>query len=403
MFSLRTVVVTLLSLLVMAPFTLSAAVIDNLYRVEQPQAEEESRDEALRKAAEVMFTRIGGEKLDAGSGPVAGALNDPRELVRRVSGRDGTLVVEFEPAAVRSVMVQGGLPMLGRSRPGILVWAVEAQTLGDELLGAGSAWGERLRTAASYRGVALNFPLGDLEDRGRVSEAIVRQGQRDELLEASERYSSEGVLAIAFTANGANTRAQWHLWLNDQAYSGRATGDDPAAAADQIMREVAAAGFEQYAIPAVADDDLSRWTLVVQDINSIADYASLQGMLRQLGGQSTPQMLAVDTDQVTIRVDFPGDESQLERMLRLDQRLVRIPAPEPEPIEPEPILLPDPAEPLTEVDPATMHPDESATATGDPERAVADIPTQAQPEPESAAVIPDPAEPDPNTLYYRWR
>ncbi|QJD57516.1 DUF2066 domain-containing protein [Pseudomonas sp. gcc21] len=400
MFSLRTVVVSLLSLVLWTPFNLSAAVLEGLYRVNQPQAEDASRDETLRQAAEVMFTRVGGANVNLDSGPVANALSDPRDLVRRISGRDGSLLVEFEPSAVRRVMVSGGLPMLGRSRPGMLVWAVEARTLGDELIGAGSTWGDRLKTAAAYRGVALSFPMGDLEDRGMVTEEVVRQGNREDLLEASERYSSEGVLAVAFTANGESTRADWHMWLNDRAYSGRVSEDDPAAAADQIMREVAAAAFEQYAVPAVSEEELTRWTLVVQDINSVNDYASLQGMLQQLGGQSTPQMLSVDTDVVTVRIDFPGSESQLERMLSLDQRLVRIPAPEPEPVEQGPILLPEPAPQPTPALGATDQSGETGP-TDDPLNADAD--TLTEPEQAPVNVLPEPVEPDPHTLYYRWR
>ncbi|WP_178114817.1 DUF2066 domain-containing protein [Pseudomonas saliphila] len=402
MFSLRIIVVTLLSLVVMAPLTLSAAVLQGLYRVEQPEAEDASQDETLSEAAQVMFMRVGGARINTKSGPVADALNEPRELVRRISRREGSMVVEFEPAAVRQVMVRGGMPMLGRSRPGMLVWAVEARTLGDELIGAGSTWGELLQTAAAYRGVALSYPMGDLEDRSRVTEEIVRQGNRGDLLEASERYASEGVLAIAFTANGESTRADWHMWLNDKGYSGKASGDDPAVAADQVMREVAAAAFEQYAVPAVAADELARWTLVVQDVNSIEDYASLQAMLQQLGGQSTPQMLSVDTDKVTVRVDFPGSESQLERMLSLDQRLVRIPAPEPEPVDQGPILLPVPVEQQRSMDAITDEQDNSiATSMDDSHSTTNDRLMESEQAPVN--VIPEPVEPDPNTLYYRWR
>ena len=405
MFSLRTVLATLLSLAVLAPFTLSAAVIDGLFRVEQPQEEGVSRDETLRQAAEAVFARVGGAKLNMKSGVVGDALKDPRDLVRRITGRDGVMVVEFEPSAVRSVMVRGGLPMLGRSRPGMLVWAVEARTLGDELIGAGSTWGDHLKTAAGYRGVALSFPMGDLEDRGRVNEETVRGGKREELLEASERYASEGVLAIAFTVNGENTRADWNMWLNDQVYSGRSTGDAPETVVDQIMKEVAAAAFEQYAVPAVAADDLTRLTLVVKDVNSVDDYARLQSMLQQLGGQSTPQMLSVDMDKVTVRVDFPGSESQLERMLGLDQRLVRIPAPEPEPIEQEPVVLPDPVD---QASAETAPMDEQGVPDVNEARSSETGPADAGGEstdeyPAPETVPPEPVEPDPNTLYYRWR
>lgn len=205
MFSLRPVVFALLSVMALLPLSLSAAVLEGLYRVEHPQLEEESREEALRRAAEVMLRRIAGDDVNMSRGPVAEALKDPRTLMRRIGGAEGGQVnVEFEPAVLRELMASAGQPMLGRNRPGVLVWAVEARTLGDELIGQGTAKGEVLKAAAAYRGVALTFPMGDLEDRSSISESDVRERQRSTLIEASQRYEAEGTLALSSMMRASN-------------------------------------------------------------------------------------------------------------------------------------------------------------------------------------------------------
>ncbi len=381
MFSLRPVVFALLSVMALLPLSLSAAVLEGLYRVEHPQLEEESREEALRRAAEVMLRRIAGDEVNMSRGPVAEALKDPRTLMRRIGGAEGGQVnVEFEPATLRELMASAGQPMLGRNRPAVLVWAVEARTLGDELIGQGTAKGEVLRTAAAYRGVALTFPMGDLEDRTSISEADVRERQRSTLIEASQRYEAEGTLALSFDDEDEQSRLTWSFWLLDQEHTGRASGTDPQAAADEMMRAIADVVFKQYAVPVVASSELTRWTLIVQDVNSLDDYALLQRMLQQLGSQSVPNLLAVDADRVTIELDYPGSEAQLERMLMLGQRLVRVEEPQLAiPESSEPILLPEPM------------------LGADGQWVMGELPEGAAP------VIPVAPEPDPSTLYYRWR
>jgi len=259
----------------------------------------------------------------------------------------------------------------------VIVWGVEAQTLGDELIGQAGAMGEALRVAAAHRGVALAFPLGDLEDRALISEAEIRGRERDALVKASERYAAEGTLALA-VEQGDQTRIQWSFWLNEGEQSGRIAEADPAAAADALMRAVAAAVFAQYAVPVVASDQLTTWQLVVQDINAVEDYAHLQRLLMQLGTQSTPELLSVEGDSVRVQVAYPGDEDQLERMLSLGQRLVRMPPP-----APEPAAAPQPA-PVE-----AIGLDENGFLVEDTDTAV-----------EQTAALP---EPDPYTLYYRWR
>ncbi|HDZ56242.1 MAG TPA: DUF2066 domain-containing protein [Pseudomonas xinjiangensis] len=387
MFSLRPVVFFCLCVLVVAPLQLSAAVLESLYRVEQPQLEDEPRDETLRKATQVMFKRIAGEEVDFTKGPLAEALKDPRSLMRRIGGEDGVVDVQFEPSALRELMASAQLSMLGRNRPGVLVWAVEPQMLGDELLNQGGANAELLRAAAAHRAVALSFPLGDLEDRSRISEAEIREQDRASLLQASERYSAEGTLAVVLASQGEQAQITWTFWLNDEEYSGRIAESEPAAAVDALMRAVAAAVFGQYAVPAVSNDQLSSYKLIVQDVNSAEDYALLQRMLQQLGSQSVPQVLAVDADRVTVRLNFPGDEAQLERMLKLDRRLVRTSAPEMTVAEQAPVLLPVPDQP------SAPHEADAGNMAADP---ISEAPTAPQ-------VIPVAVEPDPGTLYYRWR
>ena len=375
-----------------------AAVVEGFYRVELPQSEDRSREDVIREGAEVMLTRLAGERVERGSGPVSDALDEPRSLMRRIANTEqGTVAMEFEPALLRELLARAGLPMLGRNRPGVLVWAVQEQPLGDELVGQGSEWAELLRRAAEHRAVPVSFPLGDLEDRGRVSEAAIRERDDDALAGASERYAPEGVLAVGASTDGDETELDWSFWLNQREYSGEASAEDAAAAADTMMKAVAAAIFEQYAVSA-SSGELTGWTIVVNEVDTLEEFAGIQRMIQQLGANSSPQLLSVAGDQVTFRLAFPDDEAQLERMLALDHRMQRT---EPPVIDPSSDAQPGVDEALAEPVPAEAEPVQAAAETEPSQQDVAPKPLEAT-EPASADVDTA-AEPDPNTLYYRWR
>lgn len=377
-----------------------AAVLENLYQVQLTQEEGQSRNDALRAATVLMLQRLAGNDLDLQREPVAKALETPQELMSRIGTADeDQLRIQFEPAAVSRVLTQAGQAQLGPNRPGIVLWAVEAGELGDRPLSPASSQALQLKQAAQHRGVALSFPLGDLQDMSLLSEQDIRQAEREKLLEASERYPVEGTLALVVSGAEDNTELQWNLWLNEQHASGRASGT-VMQASDQLMQELASQVFSQYAIPAAAAGEHTEWQLQVDGVDGVAAYSGLMGMLRRLGTQQQPQILEIAGDRVVLKVSFPGTEQQLERMLDLDMRLQRVPEPVLEPeLPPEPVMVPGPGEDLASDSTAS-----SDAAAGEPVaggKAVAEPETPLQePELDMPAV---PAVPELPTLYFRWR
>ncbi|MEZ2744470.1 DUF2066 domain-containing protein [Halopseudomonas bauzanensis] len=397
----------LLCIAALASFSLSAAVLDDLYRVQVTQAEDQSRDDALRAATRVMLQRLVGNEVELQRGPLAAALKSPPDVMRRIgTAEGGKLHIEFEPEALNRLVRDAGLPALGRNRPGIVLWAVEAGELGDRTLSPVSASALILKEAAAHRGVALSFPLGDLQDMSQVDEQLIRQASRDELLAASERYPAEGTVALTVSGSADQSVLDWTLWLNDQSDSGRITGTAEAAA-DKLMVAIASAVFAQYATPAGAADGASGWRLHVEGINSVADYAGLLRSVNQLGSQA-PQLIAIEGDKVQLQVSFAGSEAQLERLLNLDMRLQRMPEPV---VEPEP--EPEPALSGTEQDDASADlfpiPADSTAPALDPNaESMPDLANDpsgeslATPEPQQVVPTAPPAPALP-TLYFRWR
>lgn len=391
----------LLGTAILASAHVPAAVVNNLYQVQLTPGEGQSRDEAMREATVVMLQRLAGGDADLGREPIASALKAPQELMSRIGTSEaGQLRIQFDADALARLLKQSGQPLLGPNRPGVLLWGIEASELGDRPLSPVSPQALLLKQAAEHRGVALSFPLADLQDMSLVNEQVIRDASAGELRQASERYPAEGTLALVVSGTEDSTELRWNLWLNDQHASGSISGSAPQAA-DELMQTLAGRVFAQYAIPAAAAGEHSQWRLQVEGVDGVAAYSGLMGMLRRLGTQQQPQMLEIDGSRVLLQLSFPGTEEQLERLLGLDMRLQRIAEPvvEPEPVA-DPELVADaevePVEPLGALEPL-------AAAVTDIE--AANEPAGAEQKPVQAEPVQPalPVEPRLPTLYFRWR
>ncbi len=388
----------LFTLLFALPLLSRAAVLEALYEVEVPPAEGAQQSVQLDTATRVMLQRLAGSQVDLDKGPLAAVMAEPSKVTRRIGALDeaGGMRVEFDPLLLRDALSKADVPMLGRNRPGILVWAVESTTLGDDFLLPGSEMGQALRAAANYRGVSLMQPLADLQDRTSVSEADVLKADQAVLQEAAERYAAEGMLALQVNQQDAVWALQWTFWLNDEQETGKAQSDNPQEAADQLMQALAGAVFTQYAVTSVPGDQITGWRLHITGVKGLDQFSRLQRMLQQMGTQSVPQLVSMRGEEVIFSFDFPGDEAQLQRMLMLDQRLVPVEAPsEPAP----PVVTQGPADTVVdsavENAPAAVSAEDTAAAEQETLSSAADTP------PPSA--LPTAPQDDRKSLYYRWR
>lgn len=399
MYQVRNTIILLLLVLVMTPAALQAAVLEDFYQVEMPAREEQDRGQALREAFELMIARQAGtEAVDREA--VQAAAQDPQAFMRRIAGTEaGGVRIDFEPAAIRGLLNDAGLPMLGPNRPTVMLWALEESAMGHELLSQSSDWASVLNAAAQRRAVALSLPLADLEDRALVDVQNIQQAEGDALKQASQRYDASAVLALTIAETPDTSVLDWSWWLNEQSQNGRITAESPASAADQLMLEVADLVFGQYAVSPSNSTGTSRWEVVVEGINTLNEFAGLQRTLQQLGSKEVPKVLSVKGDQVRLTLNFAGSESQLERLLALDQRLRRMPAPEPEP-EPEPEAQSDQSAAIT-TDQQKPSAVEGAADAGPVEPEPMD---QVEGEPALDAQ-PDMAAPEPvtNVMFFRWR
>lgn len=145
--------------------------------------------------AEVL-SRVSGLAHVPRNARVREALDRPEAYYSRfVFLANGELRIHFAPGAILKLMDEARLPVWSASRPHATVWLMVEQGGVRRIVDGEHPLAAALTVRARQRGLALNLPLMDLEDRMRVRPAVVRGRLYSRLDEASRRYGADVILA----------------------------------------------------------------------------------------------------------------------------------------------------------------------------------------------------------------
>jgi hypothetical protein len=298
-----------LSLLSLPSF---AATQGNLYQVHEPVASQtpDERSAGLTRALQTLVLRLTGDPKSTQSSALAGYFKDPQQLISQYGYENGpplALVVDFDPASVDKALRQAGLPVWGASRPTLVAWWLNQSSQGSTLVGDNQDSAAPLNRAAQRRGLPLRLPLADLGEQGVGTVQNITAAQPDALRAASERYSADGLLAVAAKEDAGKWQAQWRLWLGDRSEQGQAQGDNPDALADAVMLAVS----ERLATRFVATPGASSaLTLQVQGA-TLERYAELQRLLEPMNAK----LLMARGDTLVYRVNANPDQLRAQLAL----------------------------------------------------------------------------------------
>lgn len=221
-----------LSLLSLSVF---AEPLSGLYQVREPVASQQPavRDQALQRALDTLLVRLTGDPEVLQNPSLAAVRQDPQQLILKYGYEGQALVVDFDPASIRSQLQQAGLPLWGANRPSLLVWWLNESAGSTQLVGDGLEGAQPLRDAAEYRGVPLYLPMADLDEQLAVTPESLA-GAAD-LGELSGRYGANAMLAVHARQEGGKWVAQWRLSADGRQEEGGAEATDSVALADAVM------------------------------------------------------------------------------------------------------------------------------------------------------------------------
>lgn len=312
--------------------------VEWLYDVETPVASSApaDRNAAARQALGRMLTRLTGLRELPRSDPVIEALNAPERYYQRYrfvfDEGEPHLAVSFAPQAIRDLVSRAALPVWGADRPVALAWIAVAADVGwpdspAPVAGRSVPPGQRtvlasgsdhplavgLERRARKRGIEVQLPLMDLEDRARVSPAALWSRYAYTIREASARYQPDYLLLGRVRRDaGGIWRADWELWLEGREFAFNANTPDAAAAvgvavdaaADELARRFAVRGGQAHPVQ-----------LQVAGANSVGEYAKLLRHLENLAFVDRVDVVEATSEAFTLLLATRSPRDQLINLL----------------------------------------------------------------------------------------
>ena len=296
----------------------SAVPLHDLYRVREPVSSQQTgdREEAMRKAFDTLVLRLTGSS-DMDGGALAELRKDPQQLVSRYAYEGDALVVSFDQSTTERALRTAGLSLWGADRPSILTWWLNESPGGTQLVGDAQQGAADLQAAAQHRGLPLRLPLADLSEQLAATADAVTAEQPRALLDVSERYDTDGLLAVLAKQSADAFEADWRFWSGDKQTQGKVSGNSLAAVADKIMLAVSTFLAPQYRVAPGATTEI---TLEVRGAN-VSRFAELDRLLEPFAAR----LRRVDSDRLVYRLS--ASPEQLRAQLAL-ARLQEVPADE---------------------------------------------------------------------------
>lgn len=317
----------------------NAAEVNSLYQAQAPVS---SRDEAERTALaspllrQVMLKVVGNEALlDATD--LSSALSQANSFVQQyeyqrtnILNYDLTqpdelaLKLQFDANAVNQVIQQLQLPIWGKNRPDIVVWAsVEAgdasEVVGLETDGLGVI--QPLSAAADARGLPVLLPLMDLEDQAAVKASDINDSNQNKLASASARYQADIILTVLIQQQGDATTVRWQA--NGQGMTESWQTEGPLKEAlTQGVGKLADKLALRYTQQVETGQPQQRLKLRISNVMNFADYNRLMQFLEQLELITDIQVANLGEQELDLTIAFQGSETVLQRMLSVGSLLL---------------------------------------------------------------------------------
>ncbi len=308
----------------------NAVDVEGLYTVDVAlETGAGGRDQAYQEALAEVLVRITGRESARSDADMLGLFPTPaRYVMQYARGAQDRLIVTLDGDAIGELLRRAGHPVWESDRPLTLVWLAVEWAPGDrELIGAAEpgrrAFGqqeerrEQVRAqvvdAAARRGIPVQLPALDGEDRDAVTVRDVWGGFDQALLAASRRYQTASVLIGKIRSDNA-TRNQWTYYFGnrDLSWSGPA---------DQVIARLADSLAEQFAVS--GSDRPELLTLTISGVETVRAFGEIS---RLLAGTSVIERVHIDRvagPEIRYRLEVRGGPERLAAALEFSGVLQR--------------------------------------------------------------------------------
>ncbi len=311
-----------------------ADVVQKLYEASLPlESRQTELSQALvREGLRQVFVRVSGQTSIDTNAVIAEALANPQPFLSQYNFRRQfsdseqvklKLEMSFSPRQVNATLQSADLPVWSANRPSVLVWAMVDTLEGRRLLSAEepSAVLDALQAEAYRRGLALQFPLLDLEDRSNLSVDALWMMVESEVRRASERYRPSYILmGKATELSSGSWLASWAVLEGELSQRLDAQGFDPREMLAPAIDLLADSQARQYALAGTAFQEKGN-LIEVEGLPNFRDYAQMLVYLESLAVVQHANVVWAKGDRMVLDLVLKDSFSKAQRFLLLDGRL----------------------------------------------------------------------------------
>jgi len=240
-----------------------------------------------------------------------------------------TLWARFNAQAMDDIVARSGLPAWSRQRPPVLTWIALREAAGVELYNLEDPGGlaQAIRHSAWRRGLPLEFPLLDLEDRSKLSATDAWSLDIRKIRDASRRYSAGGIFVARIEqGQGDLWTARWSLLIGEDAEQWSSQGTSMEAvvafgintATDRIARREALTSTQA---------DGTQVQVRISSLRNLSDYARTLKYLQSFEQVTQLALRGIRADELSVQLTVRGGAEALDKLISFGDVLKATTAP----------------------------------------------------------------------------
>ncbi len=331
-------VLPLLVLLAACSSPVRAVIVDDLFTVELPVADQTTslRLESFNQAFKQVIIKVSGSD-DALRSP---AFKRPLERSARYVKQfryinrgqsddeefDGGrlfLRIDFDQQLIESLLREHNFPVWGRERPSSLLVISYDVNEKIKLVSDDSTPDliDSLDQAAAEYAVPVLFPLMDLEDIALVKIGDILSRQYDNIDTMASRYAPDALLVGQIVGrSGKGWRGDWEVRFADQIFKWDFESSSKTAVVDQVIKHLAKILALEYALE---DHRRVEQTLLlsVSALDGLNNLIAVQKYLKSLNVVDSVRVATIQQDVVTYRLQLRNDAADLQRLIEFGEVL----------------------------------------------------------------------------------
>lgn len=336
---------------------LAALEVNDLYQanvVVDSQARQQ-REQAIKKALQGVFLKIGGKKSVLIHDVLKKAQKNASRYVSqyRYQRKDETLslVVSFDENKVNQVFKEANLALWGSLRPQVLLWLIDEQGISRNIVASDddTIIPASVNDFSIQRGLPIVMPLMDLTDNEQVVLSDFWGYFPEQILQASQRYFADTIVVMrvsdstlvvnteqneeALTSTNTpcgllcekNEQAtpkvlDWRVFTQGILYTQQYEGVDKVSLIGQGLSDITELIYQTYALSTTAEND---FVIEVKNVTSLANDMELFDFLKGLSAVKAVTLISAQGDIRQFKLDLIGSKASFLASLKLNDKLTQ--------------------------------------------------------------------------------